>query len=247
MPSNKKSESRDETNPRQKKKLKSNQPSIETFFNPSIHPSSPNHGDSLTTKPDDQPFASGSSTTPISTLHPSSKHSADDQKTQIEIDEALARSLAGDDDQSYYHPSRKKQSPPPLLQQVSSSTSSQIKSPHPITPHRKVINTFPSKAENRVEYPLDLDILEFEPKLIDTSSWPEISSAISPRKKAPMDTSMSDTQKIKKMVPYSFLVAGFVFISSTRSRLVITSELVDNPIVFLSSSLDQDDVISYTP
>lgn len=73
---------------------------------------------------------------------------------------------------------------------------------------RKLI--FP-KIENDepVAYPLEKDIFEFNPKTdISTDTWPR-------------------TQAGKLHTPYSFLVAAFVLISATRSRLIIVTVLTN--------------------
>jgi len=62
-----------------------------------------------------------------------------------------------------------------------------------------------TKAAVDVVYPLDKDIFHFNPLIdIDSSLWP------------------SDGQ-----IPYSFLTAAFVLISSTRSRLIIVTVLTN--------------------
>jgi hypothetical protein len=65
------------------------------------------------------------------------------------------------------------------------------------------------ETDEPVTYPLEKDIFEFDPKNdISTDTWPR-------------------TQAGKVHVPYSFLVAAFVLISATRSRLIIVTVLTN--------------------
>lgn len=69
---------------------------------------------------------------------------------------------------------------------------------------------FPKIESNEpIVYPLDKDIFEFDPKKdISTETWPR-------------------TQNGKLHTPYSFLVAAFVLISATRSRLIIVTVMTN--------------------
>lgn len=65
------------------------------------------------------------------------------------------------------------------------------------------------ETDDPVSYPLEKDIFEFDPKTdISTETWPR-------------------TQAGKLHTPYSFLVAAFVLISATRSRLIIVTVLTN--------------------
>lgn len=64
-------------------------------------------------------------------------------------------------------------------------------------------------AGDPVVYPLDTDIFEFDPHTdISTATWPRNSAG-------------------KLQIPYSFLVAAFVLVSATRSRLSIVTVLTN--------------------
>lgn len=151
----------------------------------------------------------------------------DEAKTQLERDAELARSLAGEDDQSYYEQIDRK------TNQASSKTAACVVGPDPPKIDRGILqNTVSSisQSQTTIHYPLDSDILDFEPSSIDTITWPLRSSCnISPRKQKQTEqeketsSSMMEDLRTRK-VPYSFLVAGFVLISATRSRLAITSK-----------------------
>lgn len=66
-----------------------------------------------------------------------------------------------------------------------------------------------SNGSDPVAYPLDTDIFSFDPKTdISTSSWPRNGAG-------------------KLQIPYSFLVASFVFLSATRSRLINVTVLTN--------------------
>lgn len=69
---------------------------------------------------------------------------------------------------------------------------------------------FPTtNVDEPIVYPLEKDIFEFDPKQdIATGTWPR-------------------TQAGKLHTPYSFLVAAFVAISATRSRLIIVTVLTN--------------------
>lgn len=100
----------------------------------------------------------------------------------------------------------KERSPPTSLGPMFGSSSKQ---PPPPRPRR------PSVPAD----PLDKDIFSFDPATIDTSEWPSRSSSSSPSKgkgKAVQGEGPVAT-------PYAFLVEGFGLITSTRSRLYITS------------------------
>lgn len=65
------------------------------------------------------------------------------------------------------------------------------------------------ESDEPVTYPLEKDIFEFDPKNdISTETWPR-------------------TQAGKLHTPYSFLVAAFVIISATRSRLIIVTVMTN--------------------
>lgn len=67
-------------------------------------------------------------------------------------------------------------------------------------------HTASSSTTADIVYPLDKDIFHFNPLIdIDSSSWPGSG----------------------KQIPYSFLTAAFVLISSTRSRLIIVTVLTN--------------------
>lgn len=66
-----------------------------------------------------------------------------------------------------------------------------------------------TETDEPICYPLEKDIFEFDPKNdISTDTWPR-------------------TQAAKLHTPYSFLVAAFVLISATRSRLIIVTVLTN--------------------
>lgn len=66
-----------------------------------------------------------------------------------------------------------------------------------------------TESDEPVSYPLEKDIFEFDPKQdISTDTWPR-------------------TQAGKIHIPYSFLVAAFVLISATRSRLIIVTVMTN--------------------
>lgn len=66
-----------------------------------------------------------------------------------------------------------------------------------------------TESDEPVSYPLEKDIFEFDPKQdISTDTWPR-------------------TQAGKLHIPYSFLVAAFVLISATRSRLIIVTVMTN--------------------
>lgn len=63
--------------------------------------------------------------------------------------------------------------------------------------------------------PLAQDIFEFDPTIVDTSTWPTAASA------------SEDGIEPLPTTPYALLTAAFVLISSTKSRLIITTVLTN--------------------
>lgn len=160
-------------------------------------------------------------------------HAEEGGLSQVEQDAAFARSLAGEDDQAYYEQNRREDSK--SLPNSSSASISAVRLPKSSLGIPKVdtkaqisINTLsglPSQSTTSTHDSLCLDIFQFDPAKVDTSTWPVHSSqSKSPKKKLAAN---STTGTPVKKVPYSFLAEGFVSISATRSRLSITTILTN--------------------
>lgn len=117
---------------------------------------------------------------------------------------------------------------------TSVSTTKPTKATPKVLPQTTPAKTAAKKPDTVLEpvsapdsYPLDTDIFTFDPSQIDTRSWPRRSSTGtpygSPVKGKAKAVEGQATGGTGVLVPYGFLTAGFVLITSTRSRLYITS------------------------
>lgn len=71
--------------------------------------------------------------------------------------------------------------------------------------------------------PLSEDIFSFDPTRIDTSSWPRATTTTT----TTTSSSNPDSSSSPPTTPYALLTAAFVLISSTKSRLFITTVLTN--------------------